>query len=440
METANRRSRATPGAFAQQAIAWLTMFVVGCDLFAVSPLLPLISADYAVQPAAAGLSVTVFAVTYMLSAPALGHLADRVGRGRVLSYCLCAFAAANLLTAIAGNFTWLLAARIVAGAAAAGVSPSVYALIGSSAPPERRATRLAIVVSGLLLSLSLGAPISLLTAASLGWSIVFAALAALSLLLAWANSRVWHNTAAAGSRAALAQRLTAAVLAARLAPTVLWSTALYAVYTYLGDGLSASGYSTEQIAEVILFYGCGAIAGTLIGGRVADRLGARMTISISSRRTRFVPSPAVDCAALRSDRRLRLWARLAIGAVVLPGSAAQAGEPIPQQPGSDTGLEQQRPLSGNIAGLADWRASRRVRRLSDRSDHRGGHRNSRVAHKPGRPSTPCRGQDQAAASALRGRGRLIVTVVPDPSSLSIPSVPPCRSTTDFAKGSPRPAP
>ena len=280
METGNRKSSATAGAFAQVAIAWLTMFVVGSDLFVVSPLLPLISADYAVPPAAAGLSVTVFAVAYMLSAPALGHLADRVGRGQVLTCCLCAFGAANLLTAIAGNFTWLLASRTVAGAVAAGVSPSIYALAGNSAPPERRATRLAIVVSGLLMSLSFGTPIGLLTAASLGWPMVFAALAALSLILAWANNRVWHDPSAAKSRPAQPYRLTATVLAARLAPTVLWSTALYAMYTYLGEGLSASGHSSEQIAEAILFYGCGAIAGTLIGGRVADRLGARLTISI----------------------------------------------------------------------------------------------------------------------------------------------------------------
>src|ERR1700726_857089 len=132
METAIRTSSATTGAFPQLAVAWLTMFVGGSDLFVVSPLLPLISADYALQPASAGLSVTVFAVTYMLSAPALGHLADRVGRGRVLVYCLCAFGAANLLTAIAGNFTWLLASRTVAGAVAAGVSPSIYALAGNS--------------------------------------------------------------------------------------------------------------------------------------------------------------------------------------------------------------------------------------------------------------------------------------------------------------------
>jgi predicted MFS family arabinose efflux permease len=274
MGTGYRRSFATAGAFAQLATAWLTMFVVGSDLFVVSPLLPLISADYAVPAATAGLSVTVFAVTYMLSAPALGHLADRVGRVRVLTCCLAAFGAANLLTAIAGDFTWLLATRIVAGAAAAGVSPSIYAL-------ERRATRLAIVVSGLLMSLSVGTPLGLLTAASLGWPVVFAALAVLSLVLAWANNRVWHHSPAAKSRAAVPDRLTPTVLAARLAPTVLWSTALYAVYTYLGEGLSASGYSTEQIAEAILFYGCGAIAGTLIGGRIADRLGAGMTTSIA---------------------------------------------------------------------------------------------------------------------------------------------------------------
>jgi MFS transporter, DHA1 family, putative efflux transporter len=280
METAIRKSSATTAAFAQLPVAWVTMFVVGSDLFVVSPLLPLISADYAVPPASAGLSVTVFAVAYMLSAPALGHLADRIGRGRVLSYCLYSFGAANLLTAIAGDFTWLLATRIVAGAAAAGVSPSVYALAGSSASPAGRATRLAIVVSGLLMSLSFGTPIGLLIAASIGWSSVFAALAALSLLLAWANKRVWHDPPAAKSLAALAHRLSATVLAAQLAPTVLWSMALYAMYTYLGEGLSAWGYSTEQIAQVILFYGCGAIAGTLIGGRIADRLGARLTISI----------------------------------------------------------------------------------------------------------------------------------------------------------------
>src|SRR5205085_2231944 len=108
---------------------WLTMFVIGTDLFVVSPLLPMIAADYHVSPTVAGLCVSGFALAYMVSAPLFGHLADRVGRRQVLVCCLVVFAAANLWTAAATSLLWLLAARLVAGAAAAGVSPAVYTLV-----------------------------------------------------------------------------------------------------------------------------------------------------------------------------------------------------------------------------------------------------------------------------------------------------------------------
>src|SRR6266446_7634493 len=101
------------------AIGWLTMFVIGTDLFVVSPLLPLIAIDYQISPAAAGLSVTVFSLTYMVCAPFFGHVADRIGRRRMLVCCLAAFAAANLATAAAASMTWLLVARVAAGLAAA---------------------------------------------------------------------------------------------------------------------------------------------------------------------------------------------------------------------------------------------------------------------------------------------------------------------------------
>ena len=68
METGNRKFSAPTGACAQVAIAWLTMFVVGSDLFVVSPLLPLISADYAVPSTAAGLSVTPYSRSPICSA------------------------------------------------------------------------------------------------------------------------------------------------------------------------------------------------------------------------------------------------------------------------------------------------------------------------------------------------------------------------------------
>jgi len=257
------------------ATGWLTMFVIGSDLFVVSPLLPQIAASFAVAAATAGLCVTVFALVYMAGAPLLGHIGDRVGRRRILVCCLGVFAIANLLTAVAGSFAWLLGARLLAGAAAAGVSPSVYALAGGSAPFGRRGTHLAIVVSGLLASLTLAAPCAALIGPKIGWPAVFAGIAALGILLAWANLRVWPAPGGSAGVEAPPGRLAIGALAPRLAPTVVWSTALYGTYTYLGTGLGLAGYATGPIAGVILLYGCGAMVGILLGGRITDRFGER---------------------------------------------------------------------------------------------------------------------------------------------------------------------
>jgi predicted MFS family arabinose efflux permease len=111
---------------ARLAVAWLTMFLVGTELFVFSPLLPVLAADYHIAPALAGLSVTMFSLAYMVSAPLFGYFSDRIGRRRVLIWSLLAFALANILTAGAENLPSLLAVRLFAGAAAAGISPSIY--------------------------------------------------------------------------------------------------------------------------------------------------------------------------------------------------------------------------------------------------------------------------------------------------------------------------
>lgn len=267
---------------AKLTTAWCTMFAVGTDLFVVSPLLPLIARAFHLPPAAAGLSVTAFAVTYMVCAPVMGRIADRIGRRVMLGWCLTGFAAANLATAAAPSFAWLLAARVVAGAMTAGVSPSVYALVGESAPPARRASWMAIAVSGLLCSLSLGAPLGTLIGAAFGWAKVFDLLAGVSLLLVLANRRTWRaDTPSAAGVVGTGRQDAPGVLAQRLLPTVVWATALYGMYTYLGAWLTRLGFSAGDIAQVIACYGVGAIVGTLGGGRIADRIGTRAATAAS---------------------------------------------------------------------------------------------------------------------------------------------------------------
>ena len=187
---------------ARLAVAWLTVFLVGTELFVFSPLLPVLASDYHITPASAGLSVTMFSLAYMVSAPLFGYISDRIGLRRVLICSLLAFALANILTAAAANLLSLLAVRLFAGAVAAGVSPSIYALVGNAAPPDRRATWLALVVSGLLVSLAVGASTGGLMGALFGGPPVFLALDGLSLVLVWLNRWVWaseHGGAATGS-------------------------------------------------------------------------------------------------------------------------------------------------------------------------------------------------------------------------------------------------
>ena len=267
---------------AQMAVGWLTMFLIGTELFVFSPLLPTLAINYDVSSKVAGLCVTSFSLSYMITAPLFGLVSDRVGKRRVLICCLLAFGTANLLTASAVNFPWLLALRLFAGAAAAGVSPSIYALVGDAAPPERRATWLALTVSGLLVSLALGASPAGLVGATFGWATVFVALAVFSLALVALNCWVWpsdrrHGGAAGPPRS----RLAVASLTRRLMPMIVWGTGLYGVYTYLGAGLVAFGFSKSQVARAVMVYGCGAIAGTLIGGCLADRLGAKFMAGVS---------------------------------------------------------------------------------------------------------------------------------------------------------------
>jgi predicted MFS family arabinose efflux permease len=258
--------------------AWLTLFVIGTDLFVVAPLLPGVAADLGVAPAHSGWCITVFSLTYMAAAPALGRAADAFGRRRLLLLALTGFAAANLCSGLVRDFAGLLAARIAAGATAAGVTPSIYALIGDSAPAERRASWFAIAVSGLLLSLSLGAPLGTLLADALGWRSVFLAVAAASALLLPLNRAAWPAAAARATKGAGGGVLP---MLPRLTPTLAWSTALYALYTYLGVGLADWGYAPRDIAGVVLCYGAGALIGVLGGGRLADRFGAERVSFLS---------------------------------------------------------------------------------------------------------------------------------------------------------------
>jgi len=266
---------------------WVTLFVMGTGLFVVSPLLPSIARELSVSEGEAGWTVTAFALGYLLGGPVLGSLADRYGPAPVLASALGVFAAANVAIGFAPDLGPMLLFRAVAGLAASGVTPSVYALVGASAPEGRRATSLAVITSGLLAALAAGAPGGALLSSTVSWRGVFVGLGCVSAIVLAVDLHGRDPRAGRSGRArrpggdGIAWNLALVPRLRAVSVTGLWAFAVYGLYTYLGVGLAANPHASPTVIAVVLaVFGIGAVVGNLVGGVLADRSGGlRVTVA-----------------------------------------------------------------------------------------------------------------------------------------------------------------
>ena len=262
-------------------VGWVTMFLIGIDLFVVSPLLPFISEAYRISTAMTGWMVTVFAVTYAIFIPLFGWLADKKGRRAFITFGLLLFVISSLLTAFAPSFFWLIVSRILAGLSVASVTPVIYAIISDAAPPNRTGTWLSITVSGHISALWAGAPIGTLLEHFLGWRSVFIALAVMGVILAVVNFKTWENhqksDSAKNVRSGNLLRIFGSV-----SVTTSWAISMYALYVYLGAALyTENKFSSAEIALAITFFGIGAVIGSLTGGQLTDRFGEKIISKVT---------------------------------------------------------------------------------------------------------------------------------------------------------------
>jgi predicted MFS family arabinose efflux permease len=157
--------------------AWLTMYVIGSDLFIISPLLPHIASDLNISNNQSGLLVSIFAIAYAIASPLFGAASDKYGRKNMIVWGLCIFTIANFLTAYSTNFIFMLFSRLLAGISASSVAPSVYAIIRDQAPIDNCGRWLSIAGFGLLSALWTSAPFGAIMVNIVSWNKVFFILA-----------------------------------------------------------------------------------------------------------------------------------------------------------------------------------------------------------------------------------------------------------------------
>ena len=251
-------------------------FAVGTDAFVVAGFLPAMAGDLAVSTAAAGQSVTAFALAYAVLAPILATATAALPRRGLLVSALVLLGIANFLSAAAPDLPLLLASRVLAAAAAACYTPNAGAVSAALVRPELRGRALAVVIGGLTIATALGVPLGHVASQWLGWRAALSIVAGLSLAAA-AGVFVFMPKLPCLPRVPIATRLAVArrpgVLAV-LPLTILGMAACYTPYAYSVTVLEAVGVHAASVTLMLFLYGAGAVGGNFLSGVATDRWGA----------------------------------------------------------------------------------------------------------------------------------------------------------------------
>jgi len=248
-------------------------FAIGTTEFVAMGLLPQIARGVAVSLPAGGHVVSAYALGVVVGAPLLAGLGARLPRRTLLVGLMAAFAAGNLLSALAPTYGFLLAARFVAGLPH-GAYFGVAALVAADlAGPERRARAVSRVLLGLSVANVVGVPAATWLGQALGWRAAFAAAAILALLTVASIAAVVPWTAP--DRGATLRRELGAVrrpqVLLAVATGAIGGGGMFAVYSYISPILTArTGLPLGAVPAALGVWGLGMVAGSLVGGRLMD--------------------------------------------------------------------------------------------------------------------------------------------------------------------------
>ncbi|HEY1722366.1 MAG TPA: MFS transporter [Magnetospirillaceae bacterium] len=255
----------------------LGTFAVGTDNLVIAGILPVVADDLKVGIDSAGLLVTAYALSYGIGSPLMAAITGRLKRERMVVWAIGAFGVANLLCAIAPTYSFLIAARVLAGIAAAVYTPSAYALAVSVTTPERRGRALSTVLMGISSATVLGVPIGTAIGHTLGWHSSFVLVALLSAVAMGALLGIGLQGGEAAPSALLSvaarlRPLTRPTILLALAPNFLWGVGSMAMFAYVSPILSPY-FGPSTIVLLLLINGLGGLVGSFFGGRLGDRFG-----------------------------------------------------------------------------------------------------------------------------------------------------------------------
>jgi len=249
-------------------------FGIGTTEFGPMGMLPTIAQGVDTSIPTAGLLVSGYAAGVMVGAPFMTLLLARWPRRKALISLMSIFTVGNLLSAVAPDYTSLLAARVLTSfnhGAFFGLGSLVAA---SLVPREKQASAVAAMFMGLTIANVGGVPAATWLGQTIGWRESFAAIAVLGVL-AISALRLALPTGRAGPQVDIRAELRVlgrpAVLMA-LTTTVVGASAMFTLYTYINPALETlTQASPTFVTAMLALIGIGFTFGNAVGGKLADR-------------------------------------------------------------------------------------------------------------------------------------------------------------------------
>ena len=251
-------------------------FGIGTTEFVIMGLLLQVSADLHVSIATAGLLISGYALGVAVGAPVLTIATRSLPRKTVLLALMAVFTLGNIACAVAPSYETLMAARVLTSLAH-GTFFGVGSVVATGlVPPERRASAIAIMFTGLTAATLLGVPACAWLGLHHGWRATFWAVALIGVV-AFVVLAVFvpRDSAQKAERVALRDEL--AVLARPqvllgLAITVFGFAGVFALFTYVQPLLTRlAGLPESAVSPALLLMGAGLAVGNIAGGKLADR-------------------------------------------------------------------------------------------------------------------------------------------------------------------------
>ncbi|MFD1881659.1 MFS transporter [Paracoccus pacificus] len=250
-------------------------FGIGVTEFVIMGLLLEVSRELNVTIAAAGLLISGYALGVTIGAPVLTALTAGLPRKQVLVGLMVIFVIGNAACALAPNYGWLMAARVLT-ALTHGTFFGVGAVVATDlVAKDKRASAIAIMFTGLTVATVLGVPFGTWLGQNYGWRASFWAVTLVGLIalvvLAVFVPQDRTRPEAADWRADLRAIARRPVLLGLLT-TVLGYAGVFAVFTYIAPLLTKiTGFADGAVSPILLVFGGGLVMGNLLGGRLADR-------------------------------------------------------------------------------------------------------------------------------------------------------------------------